>query len=93
MAALNRDERLFEHNEHHAIIAERPGISIEKQKVLARLQAKFRGVRDRATHVTRVGLSQLSPPSFTFFYTLCFHNLQVSSYLRRLARGSQFAHS
>jgi hypothetical protein len=89
MAALNTDERLFEHNEHHAIIAERSDISMEKQQVLARLQAKFRGGRDRATHVTRVGLSIQSLLSILYFCCVC--SSLASSYLRRLVRGNLFA--
>jgi len=43
-----------EHQEYHALIAPSDKISLEKQSALSKLQAKFRGGRDRVTHISRL---------------------------------------
>ena len=47
-----------EHVQAHALIGEHQDLDIARQTALSRLQASFRGKRDRETHVSRAKLGK-----------------------------------
>lgn len=56
MASIENETNNTEQEEHvmnHNHIAPSDNISLEKQAALAKLQAMFRGDRDRVTHIAR----------------------------------------
>ena len=61
MASLS-EEFMF----NHSIIAPSKSLSLEQQNSLSKIQARFRGGRDRETHVTR---SRLGLPVCPFMRT------------------------
>jgi hypothetical protein len=55
-ASLATSSDQNEHVQAHALIKEHQDLKIPLQTALSRLQAKFRGGRDRETHISRAKL-------------------------------------
>lgn len=55
-AAAEGDAAQAQHADLHSLIAPSDDVSMKQQEALARLQATFRGRRDRETHVERARL-------------------------------------